>query len=279
MILKHSFFYFFLLLIGCSGLEQAEQEKIRRQNARAEMIYRRHDEMHYAILPLEPRVREYYPWEEGNSGGFPPITKEWFRCRGRGSNPARIDGVEGKAAIYRPDCGGSERHSLPVRENEEFIYPILLEIINHLQSKTQRQVVVTCGYRCPTHNAYADPSRQAEVSKHMIGGEVDFYIQGWELKPEEIVKWIMQYYRKDERYRGKKEYEEFLRYEKADTDVSTLPWYNKELFIKIYQKNEGRDLDNRHPYPYISLQVRFDRDLNKRVTYSPQEANTCYRRY
>jgi hypothetical protein len=162
---------------------------------------------------------------------------------------------------------------------EELIYPILLEIINDLQRRTKKQVVVTCGYRCPVHNAYADPSKAAQTSKHMIGAEVDFYIEGLESRSEEIVKLIMQYYRQHDLYRGKKEYEEFLRYEKGDTDVSTPPWYNKELFIKIYQRNEGRDSDNSHPYPYISLQVRFDRDLNKKVTYSPNEANTCYRRY
>lgn len=266
-------------LIGCSGLEQGEQEKIRRQNARAEVIYRRHDEVHYAIPPLTTRLRENYPWEEGYVGLLPPITKEWFRCRGSGVNPTQTNTpIPGQAPIVRADCQGAQRHSLSLRNGEEFIYPILLEILNDLQSKTGQKVVVTCGYRCPQHNTYADTSSQNQVSKHMIGAEVDFYVQGFENRPEEIVKLVQQFYRQ-ERYKGKKEYQEFERYEKKDTDVSTLPWYNKEIFIKLYRKSEGRDMDNRHPYPYISVQVRFDRDLNEKVTYSWQKANTCYKRY
>ena len=31
----------------------------------------------------------------------------------------------------------------------------------------------------------------------------------------------------------------------------TIPWFNKEIFIKLYRKSEGRDGDNRHPYPYL----------------------------
>ena len=43
------------------------------------------------------------------------------------------------------------------------------------------------------------------------------------------------------------------------------PWQNKEILIKLYQKDEGRDLDNRHPHPYISIQVRYDRDRGEPV--------------
>ena len=32
-------------------------------------------------------------------------------------------------------------------------------------------------------------------------------------------------------------------------NVLIPPWYNKEILIKLFKKNEGRDLDNRHPYP------------------------------
>jgi hypothetical protein len=52
------------LLLGCSGLEQSEQEKLRAQNATGEYIYRSHDEQLYAIPPPTPRTRAPYPWEE-----------------------------------------------------------------------------------------------------------------------------------------------------------------------------------------------------------------------
>jgi len=64
------------------------------------------------------------------------------------------------------------------------------------------------------------------------------------------------------------EYRHFQRYTKSDTDVSTQPWYNKEVFIKMYKADEGRDFDNRHPYPYIRIQVRYDRKERKRVTFN-----------
>lgn len=276
-----TFFLFYLSLIftSCSGLEKGEEQKLRRQNAKAELIYRRHDEIHYAIPAIQGRVRDHYPWEEGYVGRFPPITKEWFRCRGSGMNPPHTIKKEGQPSLYHIDCSGSERHSLPLRNGEEFIYPILLEILNDLQIKTNQKVVVTCGYRCPQHNTYADASTPNQISKHMIGAEVDFYVQGFETRPEEIIKLIMQFYKEKAHYLGKKEYQNFERYEKKDTDVTTPPWYNKEIFIKLYKKNEGRDIDNRHPYPYISLQVRYDKDLNEKVTYSWQKANTCYKRY
>ena len=102
----------------------------------------------------------------------------------------------------------------------------------------------------------------------MLGAEVDFYVQGMEKNPEKIVELILVYYHAQPKYKGLKEFEEFKRYEKKESHVLTPPWVNKELFIKLYKKNEGRDFDNRHPYPYISLQVRYDWDRQEPVTYS-----------
>ena len=63
------------------------------------------------------------------------------------------------------------------------------------------------------------------------------------------------------------------------SDVAIKPWYNREIFIKLYQKNEGRNFDNRHPYPYISVQVRYDYDAQKKVTYSWDKAFRNYMRW
>ena len=263
-----------LILCGCSGLEQSEQEKLRRLNATGEFISRNHDEILYAIPPPKYRSRPKYPWEETYVGKLPKITKEFFRCKGSSSNPPFLQRAEN-----RFDCGGREKHSLPLRENKEFIYPILMEMLNDLQVKTGKKVVITCGYRCPVHNAYADDSAFNQTSKHMVGAEVDFYVRGMEHRPEEVVQLLMQFFKQSPLYRGKKEYEEFARYERSDTNVSTPPWYNKEILIKLFKKDEGRDFDNRHSYPYLSLQVRHDRDLNERVIYTWPKANTGYMRY
>jgi hypothetical protein len=113
----------------------------------------------------------------------------------------------------------------------------------------------------------------------MIGAEVDFYVEGMEAQPEAIAQMIMDYFSKASFYKDKKEYTKFLRLEAHMTNVSTPPWYNKEVLIKMYHKNEGRDLDNKHPYPYLSLQVRYDRDLEEKVTYSWDKAFRGFLRY
>lgn len=274
---------FFLIILtfivfGCSGLEQSEQERVRRLNSSGEVIFRKSEETFGKAPPPEVQKREKYPWEENVVGNLPKITKDFFRCKGSNLNPHRVHTSDTQQVMHLSDCRGAEQHSLFLQGDKEFIYPILLELVNYIQKKTEKKVIITCGYRCPSHNTYADPSKEAATSKHMIGAEVDFYVQGMEDKPEEIVKLLMQFYRENGRYQSKKEFIEFARYDKA-TDTSIPPWYNKEVMIKLFRKQEGRDLDNRHPYPYICIQVRYDRETQERVVYSWEKAQKSYRRY
>jgi len=53
-----------MLLVGCSGQEQAEKGRLREQNAKGEYIYRFESESVVGEIP-EPqlRERELYPWE------------------------------------------------------------------------------------------------------------------------------------------------------------------------------------------------------------------------
>jgi hypothetical protein len=99
-----------------------------------------------------------------------------------------------------------------------------------------------------------------------------------EERPQEIIGLLMQYYHENPTYKNEKEFLEFKRYDKADSRVAIQPWFNKEIFIKLYQKNEGRDADNRHPHPYLSIQVRYDRDRKERVLYDWNKANQNYHR-
>lgn len=257
---------FLLLLTGCSGLEQSEQENLRRNNAKGEFILRSSSDKQFAIDTPAHRIRKRYPWENAYSGAHPKITKEFFRCKGNSLNPPHPDYKDpGRLANYF-DCGGSQKHSLPLQGDKEFIYPILIDLLNYIQEKTECKVIITCGHRCPVHNAYVDSAPANQHSKHLIGAEVDFYVQGMEQNPQEVIHLLMQYYK-----------EPFQRLEK--TELSTQPWYNKEILIKLYKKNEGRDWDNRHPYPYICIQVRHDNALNEKVTCSLQKAFNSYKRY
>lgn len=265
-------FLILLLCSACSSSEESTEEKMRRLNQKGEYIYRHHDEYLFSVDPPLKKTQELYPWETGNHGKFPRITKEFFRCKGTSLNPVHIVQTQGKETARYYDCGGGQRHSLPLKDSKEFIYPVLIDILNHIQNKSGKRVVITSGHRCPEHNTYVDASTENQASKHLIGAEVSFYVQGMENSPETIVKMILDYYKETAKYQNMKDYQEFQRYEKEDTNVKIRPWYNKEVFVKIFSKNEGRNFDNRHPYPYLSIQVRYDWDTKEKVQYSWDKA-------
>lgn len=271
------FLWLIMLCIGCNS-EQKESAHLRQQNLKGEYIYRHHNESFFQLDPPLLAEREPYPWESGQGSQYPKITKDFFRCKGSILNPVRMVQKEKEMQRFY-DCGGPQKHSLPLRNQKEFIYPILIDLLNYLQTKTGQRVVITCGHCCPDHNLYLDSSSGNLVSKHLLGAEVDFYIQGWENQPQKIVDLILEYYKETPKYKGLKEFEEFQRYEKADTNVSLQPWYNKEIFIKLFRKTEGRDFDNRHPYAYISVQVRYDWDLQEKVNYSWDQAFRNFHRW
>lgn len=263
------------LLLCCACSTSDENGKQRQFNQKAEFIYRTHQETHFPIASPKRQKPKPYPWEIGSNDHHPSITKEYFRCNGSSLNPVRQFKIKETVESFC-DCGGFDKHSLPLRDGKEFIYPILIELLNYLQTKTGKRVVITCGHRCPEHNTYSDPTNP--YSKHMIGAEVSFYIQGMEEEVGTITTLIEDFYKKDEKYSNKPEFTEFKLYEKEDTQTLSRPIYNKEIFIKLFKKNEGRNFDNRHPYPYISIQVRHDRDKNERVVYSWKEANQNFLR-
>ncbi|EFB42231.1 MULTISPECIES: hypothetical protein [Parachlamydia] len=274
--MKHFFSYFLVIFVlgilsSCSSPDQPLDSQHGYQ--KGEYLYRVHDEYLFTIHPPEAAQAQVYPWEKNVIGGCPKITKEFFRCKGSGLNPEHVVQNEKETKRFY-DCGG--KHSLPLREGEEFIYPVLIDLLNHIQAKTNSKVVITCGHSCPDHHAYSDQTPDNRYSKHMIGAEVAFYVQGMENSPEVIIDLIKDFYKNEPKYLNKNEYTEFKAYEKDDTNVVTRPIYNKEIYIKIFKETEGRNFDNRHPYPYIAIQVRHDFDQKTKVAYS---WNAAYRNY
>jgi hypothetical protein len=267
-----------LILSGCSSPDETDPTQLKLRNQKGEYIFRQNDELLFPIGQPEIAPPLTYPWNAQPNENFNKITKEYFRCKGSPLNsPYTVQKNDESLRVF--DCGGSRKHSLPIREGKEFVYPILLELVNYIQEKTGKKVVITCGHRCPEHNAYADPDPNSQYSKHMIGAEAAFYVQGMEDSPDTIVGIIREFYKTNPLYKDKKDYTEFKRYEKPNTNTIAKPWYNKEVFIKIYKSNEGRNHDNRHPYPYITVQVRHDRDLNETVTYSWDKAFRNFHRW
>lgn len=267
-----------LLILGISLAGCSSSPSPIIPSIKGEYIIRYDAESLFKIEPMTEVKRTPYPWEEEQHCCYPKITKDFFRCRGSSLNPPVIFFKQEKEVLRNYDCGGPQKHSLPLRDQKEFIYPILIDLLNHVQNSTGKRVVITSGHCCPEHNTYLNSSPSNQYSKHMLGAEVDFYIQGMEEEPEKVVALLLQYYREQPKYSGLNEFTEFKRYEKVDPHAKIAPWFNKEIFIKILKKNEGRDFDNRHPYPYLSIQVRYDWDLKEKVTYSWEKVFHHYRR-
>lgn len=261
-----------LLLAACNSSQDSPNPENSQKMQKGEFVYRKHTETLFTTPPPQKIATLTYPWEKNTP--LPKITKEYFRCKGSSLNPAHI--VEKDGTTERiSDCSGIQKHSLPLRDSQEFIYPVLTDLLNYVQTSTKKRVVITSGHRCPEHNTYVDASKENQYSKHQIGAEVSFYVQGLENSPQVIADLLIAYYKNN----PSKEYSQFLRYEKQPSNVAIPPWYNKEVFIKIFQRHEGRNFDNRHPYPYLSLQVRYDRDTNAKVSYSWEQATRNYLRY
>jgi hypothetical protein len=110
----------------------------------------------------------------------------------------------------------------------------------------------------------------------MLGAEVSFYLEGLEMNPELVIETLKRYYA--DLYTTP-DFTEFQRHVGSSIDVSIAPWYNKEIFIKLYQSHEGRNGDNPHTFPYIAIQVRYDKEKRERVLYSWDKAFNSYMRY
>ena len=99
----------------------------------------------------------------------------------------------------------------------------------------------------------------------MLAAEVDFYVEG--IAPYTVLEYIKEYYN----------HEPFERYHREGINISTPPWYNKEIFIKLYLPDEGRDGDNKHSHPYLGIQVRYDRDLDQTVAFDQKQVENYLR--
>ena len=251
-----------LFFSSCSGLEKSEKKKFKEKNYLSETIHRTHDEYTFKIETPSLANKPLYPWDKKMIGHQVPITKEFFRCKGTCSFEPILIKRPGSSSTYIKDCEGIHSHSLPIKEGKEFIYPILIELLNTVQEKLNRKVIITSGHQCPTHHLFTNPDHKPSNSKHQIGAEVDFYVEGMEEHPEKALNILINYYI---------EHENKELFGKLSQTIDGFA--NKELAVKIFNRNEGRDLDNDHPYPYLSIQVKWDRLTKKAVSYSWQEAH------
>jgi len=247
---------------SCSQqVSRSENVRMRKRNVVKENIFRWSKDCMFESVETHVAPLPEYPWRESRHfKHYVPITREFFRCKGNRSNlPRRIPG----GREFFVDCLGLEQHGLPYAGGEEFIFPILITLLNYIQETLHSRVVITTGHRCPLHNKYADTSLLNMMSKHQIGAEVDFYVIGFETNYQQVVQRIINFYQKDR----EKEYRYFscsLNYFNA--------WHNKEIMIRVHAREEERDMDNLHPYPYLTLEVLFDRQKETPVMYAENKA-------
>lgn len=199
-----------------------------------------------------------YPWSKSS---LPPITKEHFRCKGSLLNPPKALSNGEKHF----DCGGKRSHGLPYRDGDEFIFPVLIELLNAVQSSLNKKVIITCGHCCPQHSHYIHNEGTHLHSKHQIGAEVDFYVEG--VSPYKVVQILREHYESDNEHGPLKQGE------------SGISWSNKEVVITLYRSDEERDFDNRHPHSYLSMQLKWDRNNKKHIVYSWPIAHKQYTRF
>jgi hypothetical protein len=263
---RHASVTFLLLgLCACSGLEKSEQDKIKKMHALSEPILRFSQEKLYTLKFPEQKVRERYSWENTTAHHFPKITKEAFRCKGAGHPQLKMS--RENVALF--DCQGPDKHSLPIVEDKEAVYPALLEILNGIQDHLKRKVVVTAGHRCYQHQTYLLGTTSGAITKYLIGAQVDFLVEGVSLLHHSVIDCLQDYYNKT--FGGDKEYV----LEKSAAGV----WQNKEIALRYVAKHEGRNEDNSHEYPYFSLELKYDRSLDKKIQLNPQHAMKCYYRF
>jgi hypothetical protein len=266
-----------VLLAGCCGFEESQSRAIRRANEKAEYIYRRHDEQRFQLPQPTPRSRGPVPSCALNGTGsqqHPRITKEFFRCRGSSTHPIRSCKEASGDTVQLLDCTGPAGHGLPLRDGNEFVYPILIDLLNYVQDQTGKRVVITSGHRCPAHARYIDPRPSSQTTRHLIGAAVDFYVEGTD--PLTVVQLLQAFYRQPGYQKAD---QEFARSTKLDPGTSIPAWYNREILIKLLGPSEERNLDNNHTHSYITLQVRWDRATSKRVVTTWQEAFYNYPRW
>jgi len=247
-----------LVVAAFSGFDVGSQEELKAENEHEEVIYRLRDEHYAPPFTFKKQERDPYPWERDWVGHLPRITKEHFRCKGKKTNPPLKIQDRSDNVVYVADCGGIDGHSLPATQNQETISQTLIDILNEVQKETKARVVVTCGHRCPDHNRYA---RGTATSKHLVGAEVDFYVE--DVPAKNAVEIVQNVYEDS----------------KPLKQVSERVWVNREIKVTLVPKNEGRDIDNDHPYEYVCVELLFDKHLGKTVNYSWNRAHTGYMRW
>ncbi|NGX32957.1 MAG: hypothetical protein K1060chlam4_01014, partial [Candidatus Anoxychlamydiales bacterium] len=126
-------FFAIFLLISC------KDSKKTSLLVKIEEISRLDSDIYYKHQDPTKNLMDLYPFEEETAGFF-KITKEFLRCKGNPLNPERVDTSNLDNVKVYLDCVGPAKHSLPLMNEKEGVYPVLLDILNYIQRKTKKRV-------------------------------------------------------------------------------------------------------------------------------------------
>lgn len=254
-----AFFALVSLLASCSDTKSHVEKRRMKNNQTEEKIYRHSTEYYYKKEPFTLVKKDPYPWE--NESPFPKITINSLRCRGDRSHPI-LKHLQGEFE----DCNGMYEHGLPYVDHEEFVYPVLLTLLNKVQNVFNKQVVVVSGHRCPKHHLYITLG-SSKLSKYMIGARVDFTVIGMEDQGELIIEKIKEFYSEDE--------EKFCHFKKEVDSTGTVIWSNQEIRLFITKEGEHNVIDKKK-HPVVTIDVCFDRKKNEPVYLDWNQAYSGY---
>lgn len=244
----NKFIFVLVFLVSCSSADQRLEKKRMNNNKTIEKIYRLSDEKVYVHEEFKLCKRELYPWE--NNCIFPKITIDHFRCRGSSSSKEKKQGDK----VFQ-DCKGLYEHGLPYVDGQEFIFPVLITILNKLQNSLQKKIIITSGHRCPKHNSYVTLG-SSKLSRYMIGAKVDFYVEGMEENLLDVISSVLDLYKEDN--------QEYAVFEKITKENGNFKWQNKEIQISLEENNENSP-QKTSKEQVISIEVLYDREKKEGI--------------
>lgn len=233
-----------------------------------------------------------YPWVcysvESNEGSLSwryTLTKEDFRCKGQGAR-APIEIEENGIKNYLLDCYGND-HGLPyfapklppvesvspfppASEAKERVQPALLEILNALSEKLNARVQVTSGHRCLKHHRYITKAAGSVHDKHLVAASADFFVFGYENTQAPILEALREIC---------EERKNRLTIKNIGSLIEKGPSYfsSGEVELRYTPADQGRNLDNAHPYGYFTLSVLYDYEQAISVRVLPSEVRSILR--
>lgn len=202
-------------------------------------------------MPANKRVEK--PSFIASQNTIPPLTPEHFRCKGSHHNPITKHTIDGKQTYFQ-DCDGSHTHSLPIIDGKQTVYPHLIELLNHVQDVTGRQIRVLTGHRCYIHQSYLSSEMKDLTSAYQLGAAADVCFQSSSTGLKEIIHAIMDWYEQTN-----------LPGSTFNANSDSNRWSNRYVQLSYH---ETTDIDTKYKGPHISITLKVDPSTGKKITYS-----------